>query len=276
MAYTFPISRQSPGYYLFLIDQSASMDEPFAGSLGQDKAEGLAEIMNRLIRDLILLCTKDPFDPLPRDYFELSVVGYGGQVRSALAGSLAGRERVKVSELAAHPLHFVDPPGIPIPGMVATRSMPVWIEPVRENGTPMCEAMRCILPWIEGWIHLHPYAYPPIVINITDGDATDGDPLTEVDRLFSLATSDGPVLMFNVHLSSDSSPPVIFAENDLSLPDDFSRRLFQMSSLLPPHMQAIASRAGYEISERSKGFIFNADPYSLVNFLTIGTQHTLR
>jgi hypothetical protein len=87
-----------------------------------------------------------------------------------------------------------------------------------------------------------------------------------------LATSDGNVLLFNIHISTNNSNPIEYPSSDLNLPDQFAKRLFEMSSLLPPHMQDIAKQEGIPISENSRGFAFNADMVSLIRFLDIGTR----
>ena len=56
------------------------------------------------------------------------------------------------------------------------------------------------------------------------------------------------------------------------LPDDFARRLFRMSSPLPPPMYAQARQGGFGVSANTRGFVFNADLASVVRFLDIGTR----
>ena len=55
---------------------------------------------------------------------------------------------------------------------------------------------------LEGWLAQHPNCHPPIVVNITDGAATDGNPLVPADELKNLKSSEGNVLLYNIHLSS--------------------------------------------------------------------------
>ena len=53
MAYQAEISRKNPGCFLFLVDQSESMEDPFGGGeAGRKKAEELATILNKLIHNL--------------------------------------------------------------------------------------------------------------------------------------------------------------------------------------------------------------------------------
>src|SRR6266567_4309452 len=75
MAYQAEISRKNPGCFLFLVDQSESMEDPFGGGeAGRKKAEELATILNKLIHNLSIRCAKS--DSI-YDYFHVGVLGYG-------------------------------------------------------------------------------------------------------------------------------------------------------------------------------------------------------
>jgi hypothetical protein len=125
---------------------------------------------------------------------------------------------------------------------------------------------------MSGWVSSHPYSFPPVVINITDGEATDGDPAVEAEALRSLATQDGNLLLFNCHISGTSHESILFADHEEGLPDQFAKLLFTMSSVLPEGIRESASREGFKISEKSRGFAFNADLVELIRFLDIGTR----
>ena len=85
---------------------------------------------------------------------------------------------------------------------------------------------------------------------------------------------DGPVLVFNLHVSGGNANPVVFPADEANLPDDFARLLFGMSSPLPPHMRSYAVTQGIAAAEGSRGFVFNADITLVVQFLDIGTRAT--
>ena len=75
MPYSAEISRTNPACVLVLVDQSGSMDEPFAGQEDKKKSEGVADAVNRLLQNMVLKCAKA--DGV-RDYFHVGVIGYGG------------------------------------------------------------------------------------------------------------------------------------------------------------------------------------------------------
>src|SRR5262249_38290683 len=146
-------------------------------------------------------------------YFDVGVIGYSGdQSRSAFGGQLAGRELVAISELANNPLRIEDRSKKVDDGTGGVTDQkvkfPVWFDPSCANGTPMCSAFRKASEIVQGWASEHEKSFPPIVINITDGESTDGDPIPEASALTSLGTDDGPVLLFNAHLSSASGAPI--------------------------------------------------------------------
>ena len=285
MPYSAEISRSSPTAILFLIDQSASMQDPFGGAqqkgdAAPSKARVLADVVNRLIQNLVLRCAKE--DGV-RDYFHVGVVGYGDRVAPLLQIE-GGGDLVPVSLLAERPLRLEDrvketPDPSGKPGTVKQRvKVPVWFDPHAKNGTPMCQALDLGAQIVRRWIDLHPRDFPPIVINVTDGEATDGDPLVYAGQIKSFATDDGEALLFNVHLSSSDEPALELPDAAAELPDEeYALQLFQMSSHLPFSMRAAAEREGYRVSLDTRGFVFNADPAALVRFLEIGTRpSTLR
>src|SRR6266550_2241014 len=115
MAYQAEISRKNPGCFLFLVDQSESMEDPFGGGeAGRRKAEELATILNKLIHNLCIRCSKS--DSI-YDYFHVGVLGYS-------------EDKVKKSDDGAG--------GV----MEQTVKFPVWFDPYGKGGTPMCAALK--------------------------------------------------------------------------------------------------------------------------------------
>jgi hypothetical protein len=101
MPYSAEISRTNPSCFLFLIDQSGSMDDSFgAGETGRSKADSVADAINRLLQNLVIKCAKEEGI---RDYYYVGVIGYGEMVGSAFNGPLIGRELVPISEVGNLP-----------------------------------------------------------------------------------------------------------------------------------------------------------------------------
>jgi hypothetical protein len=271
--YAAEISRTNPTCFVFLVDQSGSMQEPFAGQADKRKADGVADAINRLLQNLVLKCAKG--DGI-RDFFHVGLIGYGGRVASMFGGGLAGQTLVPVGRVAHNPLRVeqrtrkVDDGA----GGVFDQKFkfPVWFEAKPAGKTPMCAALATAKKYLEGFLGEHPDAYPPLVINITDGEASDGDPMPAAQELRNLASSDGNVLLFNAHISDKRTNPLEFPSEEAGLPDKFAQLLFRMSSPLPPKLLEAARADGFVAGPQSRGFVFNADLVSIVRFLDIGTR----
>ena len=278
MPYTADISRANPACFLFLIDQSASMIMALAGQPGQRKMDRAAEAINGILNAVSLRCSQGMEI---RDYFHIGVISYNtdsagrATVKSALAGTTPDQPFLLVSQVVdlaeVEDRQVREPDGAG--GLVeVTRKVPVWFRPSAEYGTPMCEALGIASRCLQSWINNYPDAFPPIVINITDGAATDGNPESLAGEIMSLATTDGNVLVFNVHLSEVAAMPVQYPDREDGLPDDLAKRLFRMSSVLPESSRNLAATLDLAVSEDSRGFVFNSDMAALVQFLDIGTR----
>ena len=124
---------------------------------------------------------------------------------------------------------------------------------------------------LAGFLVEHPDCFPPVVLNLTDGEANDGDPEGRAAELRKLSSTDGNVLLFNAHISSQGEAAILFPDAEGVLSDAYSRQLFRMSSLLPPPMRDEARTIGYATSAATRGFVFNANLDAVVQFLNIGT-----
>jgi len=273
VSYEAEVSRSNPSAFVFLIDTSGSMLDPFGGGNGRRKAEGVADAINQLIQNLAIKCSKSEGI---RDYYEIGVISYGREVKPAFGGKLSGKVVAPVSEVANNPARLVervkkveDGNG----GLVEQKvKSPVWFEPRAAGKTPMCEALRTATQTMSSWVENHQFSFPPVVINITDGESTDGDPLAEAESLTDLSTQDGNVLLFNCHISSSSNPSTLFPDTPEGLPDQYAKTLYEMSSALPESLREAAKREGFQVSEDTRGFGFNAELVELIRFLDIGTR----
>lgn len=279
MPYEAEISRANPTAFFFVVDQSYSMSEQLAGSTNS-KSVMLATVINRILNDLVIRCSKgeDVFN-----YFDVSLIGYGNsaygasRVGSAFEGQLSGRDIVPIEELAEYPVRIEqrtkkvdDGAG----GLVDVQiEFPIWLEPVYSHDTPMNEAMNYTFNLVSDWITQHPDSFPPVVIHITDGQPNDADPRKLAEAIRSLSTNDGNVLMFSLHLSEGEDEQIIFPSDASSLPNDYARLLFEMSSGLPDKWFAIAAESmGMSIESGAKAFVYNADVTAMIRFLEIGTR----
>lgn len=283
MPYSAEISRESPTAFLFLLDQSASMQDPFGGAeqkgdAAPSKARVLADTVNRLLQNLVLRCAKEEG---VRDYFYVGVIGYGERVQPLIQPAEDFEHEtglIPISHLAERPKRMEERLKTVTDGEGNEREQrvkfPIWFDPHAKNGTPMCQALDQAAQVVRRWIDHNPRSFPPVVLNVTDGEATDGDPLRFAQQLRSFATDDGEVLLFNIHLSSSEAPAVELPSSRRELPGDadYAEVLYEMSSELPFTMRSAAEREGYSVDLDTRGFVFNADPVALVRFLEVGTR----
>ncbi|WP_018500715.1 vWA domain-containing protein [Parafrankia discariae] len=271
--YSAEINRKQPACLLLVIDHSTSMAETWAGG-AMSKADQLALAVNRLLGNAVLLCSKG--DDRVHDYFEVGILGYGRGVSPVLYGSNASRPLLPISEVALNPNrvdHVLRRISDGAGGLVEVQTpIPAWVDPVADGWTPMAEALTTAAWIIDEWCRGHASSFPPIVVNITDGQSTDGDPRIAAARVRAAGTADGDALLFNAHLSATARNTVTFPDDRADLPDDFARALFDMSSALPPTMVAAAGSLGYPAGAGSRGFLYNADVTALIEFLDIGTR----
>ena len=281
MPYEAEISRVNPTCFLFLVDQSGSMAERWGGEAGKTKAQGVADAINRLLETLITRCSKGDYIA---DRYHIGVVGYGGEVSLGFPiDALAENLLQPASLIDANPLRIEERIRRSDDGtgrLLEQRVMlPMWLEPKAAGKTPMCAAFQAAYEVICGFVAEHPACFPPIVINITDGMATDGDAgqiLQWAAALRSVASQDGNVLLFNVHVSALGERPILLPTDETNLPDDYARLLFRMSSPLPPAMLRQAQILEASVSDGAVGFAFNADMASVIMFLDIGTRGDYR
>ncbi len=133
------------------------------------------------------------------------------------------------------------------------------------DGTPMSAAFRRAKKLAMQWVATHPDSYPPVVINITDGPPTDGDPTELAYELCQVSTSDGQTLLFNCFISTFPDSPVAYPTHESELPNDrFSKLLFSMSSVIPETGRALLEQLlGRQVTPGARGFIFNGDITSI-------------
>ncbi len=272
MSYEAEISRTNPALVVFMIDQSRSMSHKIPGS-DNSKAREAADAINRQIGEFIGRCTKA--DGI-RDYFYISVIGYGFRAGTAQA-ILKGDAVQPISALANNPLRtekrvtkVSDGEG----GLIdVDYELGIWFDPVAASDTPMVHALKLARDLVKDWVEKRPDTYPPIVINISDGQATDGDPTDLAREIMNIASTDGNTLLWNCHVSSSPGTPITFPSNQEGLPEDkYARILFDISSPLPEQYMGYAREMSYNISEGARSYVYNAQLEQLIQFIDIGTR----
>ena len=278
--YTQSITRTHRTAFILLIDGSGSMNEEilFHGKR-MTKAEAVASITNGMLFELVERARRS--DGI-RDYYDISVLTYSGdnEVYSLLP---EGREMLSVAELAAGEIpmkrELVE---YRMPdGSTSLRELPVpdWIAAEAAGQTPMYQALDHAYEIAEAWCRnpAHAESFPPTVFNITDGEATDCDEeelRTICERIRSLRTCDGHVLLINIHIAPDESQHAVFfpTEEEAAYSNRYAGVLYDCSSPMPEVFnEAIREAKGPGALPPFRGMSYNTSAEQLIAMLNIGS-----
>lgn len=278
--YKNPITRLHPTAFIVLIDRSGSMAERivFAGE-EMPKSRAVALAANSFIDELLHRARRENG---VYDYYDIAVLGYSGDGVESLL-SPAG-EFVKPSRLAARKVRRERltrerrlPDGRSV---LAVIEQNMWMEAKAAGVTPMKAAFCDALSLLEGWCRkkANAQSYPPVVLNITDGEASDAgddDIRALAARIRETGTADGNTLLINIHLGRGDSP-VVFPTCCADLPEHrYARLLYDISSEMPAgYYDSIASMKPGEAGP-FRGMSFNCPLGSLVAMMNIGSVNSV-
>lgn len=280
-AYTAQITRNTPTAFIFLIDQSVSMQK-YTTLYGEEMpmAEAVARIVNHQLNELVLRCVKGSET---RDYYDIAIIGYGENAYSGWKGELEGRDFVKPSELKEHPYKKITTKketrtrkGVKVVEVEEVQ----WIEAEATQGwTRVHLAFEKAKGLLDEWMEKHhdKDCYPPTIINITDGEfngATKEYVLQQANELKSMFTNDGNVILFNIHISANKAVCVTCpASKDEVSFSSLATTMYEMSSLLPMrYSDRIADLRGDGTpNNRYTAMSINADMSTLIQLMDIGT-----
>lgn len=280
-AYTAQITRNTPTAFIFLIDQSVSMQK-YTTLYGEEMpmAEAVARIVNHQLNELVLRCIKGSET---RDYYDIAIIGYGEKAYSGWKGELEGRDFVKPSELKEHPYKKITTKketrtrkGVKVVEIEEVQ----WIEAEATQGwTRVHLAFEKAKGLLDEWMEKHhdKDCYPPTIINITDGEfngATKEYVLQQANELKSMFTNDGNVILFNIHISANKAVCVTCpASKDEVSFSSLATTMYEMSSLLPMrYSDRIADLRGDGTpNNRYRAMSINADMSTLIQLMDIGT-----
>ncbi len=277
--YSQEITRRHRTAFIIALDQSTSMQEQVRfGRLRMSKAQAVAYTANVLITELI---DRSRRKDGVRNYYDIAVVGYSDdEVRMLLSQD----GFVSVKNLAeripeAVTLSFEESMPDNSAAMVKHHIHP-WIEPKAEGNTPMYEALLRIREMVEEWCEQEQNreSFPPIVFNITDGEASDCDDNElryAAEMLRRTGTGDGTTLLINIHLSTDLlQPSMVFPmAEELHSANRYARLLADCSSIMPDSFNAEIGKLKLSASTPPyRGMGYNASVIELLSIINIGSR----
>ncbi|MFC4033433.1 hypothetical protein ACFO3J_18385 [Streptomyces polygonati] len=263
------MSSRYPGCVLLLIDQSASMGNPIAGdSAGTSRATALAAAADQLLDELVQRCLDKSGRVMP--WCDIAAIGYGGHgVRSMLQRPSreldAGSDPAGVFVSTAVLDSYAETTAAAHDPLAPARH---WIRPLSDGITPMSEAFTVTVALVRRWVAAHPDSFPPVVLHITDAQFNTADPTDQVTELTRLRTSDGAVLLFNLHMSGNTADMIEYPSRPPRIEDEFGRWLYAVSSTIPPQL---AESSLFPLEPGARGFVLNGGAASLLRFFMWGT-----
>lgn len=278
--YSARITREHRSAFLLLIDCSGSMNEEiFLYGEQMKKSDGVTLIVNMFIEELI---NRSRREEGVVNYFDLCVLGYGDEKVSVMLGD----ERnpfTNVSELTARKtttrtFNIVRD----IPGGESAAfefNQRCWVESRASGSTPMKAAMLKAYDIIGQWCDKksNRKSFPPSIINITDGEASDAGNKELLDcasLLKSSATEDGNVLLFNIHLADAKNihDCVSFPSALEELPKlKYAELLYEMSSQIPAVYNNMLKHYQRTSAPPYRAVCYNCPPDKLFGMLAIGS-----
>lgn len=291
--YEQDITRKHRTAIVIAVDRSLSMKEFVDCDHVQTvtKAEAVAYAVNSVISELTVRATRDGE---VRNYYDIAVVGYSEPLveRVAAGGSSveflldADRTFVPVSDLARRkpPLKKFIVRRMGADGAVLEReeSLRMWVEPSAAGGTPMYEAFWVIRNMLRDWCDnpANAGSFPPIVINITDGEASDctAEELRDIThRIRELKTADGNVIVMNIHMRTAPEPVSLLfpTAGELEGCERYLRLLAECSSVMPETYNGLIEEfrgASHSEGARYLAVGYNISPEGMFAMLGIGSR----
>lgn len=267
--------------FIIAIDCSASMQEKtLLNTHLLSKADAVATVCNYIIDELMARATRGGE---VRNYYDIAVVGYtGSSVVSLLSddnnGFVAISELAKrAPELETRSFDQVNDRGMRTSADFALRP---WVKPMAEGRTPMYAAFVHIYEMVKSWCSKleNRHSFPPIIFNITDGEANDAHPkkLISIARnITETGTYDGNTLLINIHLGAkyESQSEIFPSDADFKPLSQYHLMLFLMSSLMPKELEPLLSTIVTHTSPPPyRGLAYNASPCELLSILNIGSE----
>ena len=281
--YTQEITRRHRAAFVLVLDRSGSMQERIRlGRMNITRAEAVTLMANALITELIDRCRRT--DSL-RNYYDIAVVGYGNDEVEMLLGKSGFISIAELADMAPakSDISIEEELSDGSSAMVA-HSIMQWLSPKAEGKTPMYEAMLRVRDLVKDWCdkEQNKESFPPIVINITDGESSDCDDRELCDicsQIRRTATDDGNTLLLNIHISANNTiPSMVFPmAEELATADRYAHTLAECSSIMPEAFaEAIHSLKGAGAVPPYYGMGYNATIVELLSIINIGSRSITR
>ena len=277
--YNQEITRKHRAAFVLLLDRSMSMQQIVRfGHMVATMSEVVAYTANTLITEFIDRCRRS--DGI-RDYYDVAVLGYCNHRVESLLSEDGFISIKKLADRMPRITNVAFESELDDGSRLLTNHRQHrWVEPLAEGNTPMYEALLHARNLVEEWCEQeqNQESFPPIVINITDGeptDCTDNDLLDVCTLIKRTATANGNTLLINIHICSNNNlQSTIFPmPEELTRASDKVRLLADCSSTMPQAFDnAIHELKGLGAMPPYIGLGYNATVVELLSMINIGSR----
>jgi hypothetical protein len=221
MSYTILATSKTPALIIYVLDVSASMQQPLGG---KRRIDVVTDALGAALRQMVFRSTKGT-RIAPR--YRIAMFAYSDQVFDLLDG-----------------VKTVD--------QVASRGVP-QLSTMRS--TDSARAFAQIEKLLKDELPALSDCPAPLVCHMTDGEYTGADPEPIVRRIMSMRVPDGNVLVENIFISDQILPdpiadprhwPGITSTSTLST--DYAKKLRLISSPLPDGYRVMMLESGYQVA----------------------------
>lgn len=224
MPYETMATSKTPAFIIYLLDVSASMNQPLGT---RRRIDVVIDALTAALRQMVFRSTK--------------------------GSRLAPRYRIAMFAYSDHVYDLLD--GVKGVDQVAHLGVPE-LSPQRTTETAKAFAQAEKL--LQAEMPSLRYCPAPLVCHMTDGEYTGADPEPTCRRIMAMSVPDGNVLVENIFISEKvlakpvSDPlhwPGISLDTKLS--NDYARKLQAMSSAIPDSYRAIMQENNYHLAREA-------------------------
>ncbi len=282
--YTKEVTRNNRAAIVIAIDQSSSMSGRIeVNGWDLSKSEAVSMVTGRLMEELLLRSHRDNGY---RHYYDIALVGYSeNRVYPLFGDELAFYPITTLAAVRNVPRQSYILPYITLnkDDISVCEDVPIWVKPRSQGATPMYKMLNRVTQLVSEWCEKreNSESFPPLVFNITDGEASDADDdmlRSAAERLRSTGTTDGKTLLINVHLSSDTEHLPIIFPTTLEVPHSirYATLLMEMSSTIPERFHGYIKNCRTRFAEPPYvAMSYNASLPELITMLNIGSRSLL-
>ena len=281
--YSQEITRCHRAAIVIAIDQSCSMSgRMMLKGWDLSKAEVVSMVVGQLVEELLLRSHRYN---VYRDYYDIALIGYSGNEVYSLLGdelmfypitTLASQEVSRVS-------YTLDYKTLNSDVRAFEESVPLWVKPRAQGATPMYKMINRVIGLVAEWCSKEENkdSFPPLVFNITDGEASDANYemlRTAAHKLQSLSTTDGKTLFLNIHISSDTNRESIIFPTPYEVPLEIrhAHLMMDMSSIIPEQLHPYINRCRTSVGHPPYvAMSYNTSMSALIAVLNIGSRSLL-